>query len=60
MDIDLFSGDEKPEVKKPELKKEISRSPAELTARLAELYPAVNTRSTPIPTRWADNEDCCK
>ena len=35
-------------------------APIDLAVRLAELYPAVNQRSTPIPTRWADNEDCCK
>ena len=27
--------------------------------RLSELYPSVNQRSTPIPTRWADNEEDC-
>ena len=35
-------------------------APIDLAVRLSELYPAVNQRSTPIPTRWADNEDCCK
>ena len=29
----------------------------DLAVRLSELYPAVNQRSTPIPTRWADNEE---
>jgi hypothetical protein len=33
-------------------------APIDLAVRLSELYPAVNQRSTPIPTRWADNEDC--
>merc|ERR1711962_1233851 len=38
---------------------ELSRAaPIDLAVRLTELYPAVNQRSTPIPTRWADNEDC--
>ena len=35
-------------------------APIDLAVRLSELYPAVNQRSTPIPTRWADNEDCCE
>ena len=35
-------------------------APIDLAVRLSELYPAVNQRSTPIPTRWSDNEDCCK
>ena len=38
-----------------------SKAPIDLAVRLSELYPSVNQRSTPIPTRWADNEDdCCK
>ena len=38
-----------------------SKVPIDLAVRLSELYPSVNQRSTPIPTRWADNEeDCCK
>ena len=32
-------------------------APIDLAVRLSELYPAVNQRSTPIPTRWADNEE---
>ena len=38
-----------------------SKVPIDLAVRLSELYPSVNQRSTPIPTRWAENEeDCCK
>ena len=38
-----------------------SKVPIDLAVRLSELYPSVNQRSTPIPIRWADNEeDCCK
>ena len=38
-----------------------SKAPIDLAVRLSELYPSVNQRSTPIPTRWGDNEEyCCK
>ncbi len=26
--------------------------------RLRKFYPAVDTRITPLPTRWADSDEC--
>ena len=31
---------------------------AQFLERLRKFYPAVDTRVTPLPTRWADSDEC--